>query len=77
MKKYQVRFLNEYNELKVRTFRLKNMLAKYKKGELDFKPDCSYELLHEQYIYMKQYLDVLKRRARIENIDIADKIIPE
>lgn len=77
MKEYQVRFLNEYNELKVRTFRLKNMLTKYKKGELDFKPDCSYELLHEQYIYMKQYLDVLKRRARIENIDIADKIIPE
>ena len=46
------------------------MLEKYRNGTLDFTPNCSYDLLHEQLIYMSSYLRVLKERARIENIEL-------
>ena len=46
------------------------MVIKYEAGTLDFTPNCSYDLLHEQLIYMSSYLRVLKERARIENIEL-------
>ena len=48
MKPYQERFINEYNELSERITKLVNLLKKYKNGELDFTPDCPYELLYAQ-----------------------------
>ena len=70
MKPYQERFINEYNELSGRITKLDNMLKKYKNGELDFEPDCPYELLYTQLIYMVNYLCVLEERAKIENIKL-------
>ena len=70
MEPYQERFIKEYNELHDRTVKLDNMLKKYKNGELDFKPDCPYELLYTQLIYMVNYLCVLEKRAGIENIKL-------
>ena len=70
MKPYQERFIKEYNELHNKTVKLDNMLKKYKNGELDFEPDCPYELLYTQLIYMVNYLCVLEKRAEIENIKL-------
>lgn len=60
----------EYYQLKIRKEKLEAMLEKYRNGTLDFTPNCSYDLLHEQLIYMSSYLRVLKERARIENIEL-------
>ncbi len=68
---YKDRFRAEYYELYIRIEKLQNMLDKYKAGTLDFTPNCSYEILHEQLIYMKLYRNVLIERAKIENIDIS------
>ena len=72
MKSWEERFVKEYFELKDRTEKLGNMLSAYLADELNFTPNCSYNLLHEQYVYMKNYLDVLKRRAIIECIDLKE-----
>ena len=72
MKSWEERFVKEYFELKDRTEKLGNMLSAYLADELNFKPSCSYNLLHEQYVYMKNYLDVLKRRAKVECIDLKE-----
>lgn len=60
----------EYYQLKIRKEKLEAMLEKYRNGTLDFTPNCSYDLLHEQLIYMNSYLRVLKERAKIENIEL-------
>ena len=70
MEPYQERFIKEYNELHDRTVKLDNMLKKYKNRELDFEPNCPYELLYTQLIYMVNYLCVLEKRAKIENIKL-------
>lgn len=70
MEPWKERFINEYNELSNRTDKLAKMLEKYQAGTLDFTPNCPYDLLHEQLVYMTQYLRVLNERARIEGIDI-------
>lgn len=67
---YKMRFLGEYWELRIRMIKLKSMLNKYKAGKLPFTPTCSYELLYEQYIYMKKYVDILIDRAELENVDL-------
>ena len=72
MKSWEERFVKEYFELKDRTEKLGNMLSAYLADELNFTQNCSYNLLHEQYVYMKNYLDVLKRRAIIECIDLKE-----
>ena len=73
MEPWKLRFINEYNELKVRTEKLGNMLSAYLADELNFAPNCDYNLLHEQYVYMKNYLNVLERRAMIECIDLKEE----
>ena len=67
---YKERFKGEYFQLKIRIGKLESMLKKYKAGTLNFTPSTSYELLFEQLVYMKNYLQVLKKRAEIENINI-------
>ena len=69
MEPWEERFINEYNELSNRADKLAKMLEKYQAGTLDFTPNCSYDLLHEQLVYMRQYLRVLRERAEIEKID--------
>ena len=67
---YKDRFIKEYKELSDRVNKLGSMLGKYLAGELEFVPDCSYNLLYEQYVYMINYLNVLERRVILEDIDI-------
>lgn len=67
---YKERFKAEYYQLKIRHERLAKMLKGYKQGTLNFKPNCSYELLHTQLVYMECYINVLEERAKIENIEL-------
>ena len=74
MEPWKERFINEYNELKDRTEKLAAMLEKYQSGTLDFTPNCSFNLLHEQLVYMTQYLRVLRERAQIEKLDVEGSV---
>ena len=67
---FKERFKAEYYQLKIRIEGLRTMLDKYKNGALNFTPNCSYELLFTQLIYMELYLDKLKERAKLENIEL-------
>ncbi len=60
----------EYYQLKIRRDGLKEMLKKYKEGTLEFTPNCDYDLLHTQLVYMEGYMVVLETRAEIENIKL-------
>ena len=60
----------EYYQLKIRLDGLKKMLKKYKEGTLEFTPNCDYDLLHTQLVYMEGYMVVLETRAEIENIKL-------
>lgn len=67
---FKDRFKAEYYQLDNRIAGLSNMLVKYQKGTLNFKPNCSYEILHTQLVYMEAYRYILEERARIENIEL-------
>ena len=67
---WQDRFKKEYAELKERYEKLHKMLIKYEAGTLDFKPNCSIELLKKQAKAMGEYLYILEVRAEIENISL-------
>ena len=60
----------EYYQLKIRRDGLKEMLKKYKEGTLEFTPNCDYDLLHTQLVYMEGYMVVWETRAEIENIKL-------
>lgn len=65
---YRDRFKAEYYQVKIRHDKLGETLKKYDKNELDFKPKCPYSLLLEQYRVMREYLNLLRWRADIEEI---------
>ena len=65
---YKERFKAEYYQLKLRIDKLHRMCVKYATGELDFEPACSFELLTEQELHMRNYLHCLEVRAEIEGI---------
>ena len=67
---FKDRFKAEYYQLKIRICKLDNMLLKYELGELDFEPNCSYDLLNGQLKAMRLYQSYLLERAEIENIEI-------
>ena len=67
---YDERFIAEYHQLKIRLAKLVLFLEKYKNGELDFTPKCSYDLLQGQRKAMELYLSFLDERAEIEKIDL-------
>ena len=48
--------------------RLNATIENYKKDTLEFKPDCSVEILEEQAKIMDDYLHILKVRAELEGI---------
>jgi len=70
---FKERFKAEYYQLVIRKEKLEAMLEKYKAGTLPFTPNCSYEILYEQVVYMKQYQRILEERARIENVDLKEE----
>ena len=67
---YVDRFIAEYRQLEIRRNGLYKMLKKYKKGELDFTPICSYDLLNGQLKSMDLYSEYLMERALIEGIEL-------
>ena len=67
---YDDRLKAEYYQLKIRLEGLYNMLRKYKDGELNFTPKCSYDLLYGQYKIMVVYLDYLEERAETEGVEL-------
>ena len=67
---FKDRFRAEYFQLSIRLSKLEKMLCEMKAGTLNFTPKCSYELLHEQAVYMRQYKRILEERAKIEGIDL-------
>lgn len=70
MEDYKARFISEYNELKQRTEKLNKLLQKYFYGELNFELNCAPALLRSQYNIMIEYLNILEKRAKIENIKL-------
>lgn len=67
---YQDRFKAEYYQLVNRSNKLRKMVRAYEKDELDFKPSCSLDLLTWQLKTMDEYIYILKRRAKIESIEL-------
>lgn len=65
---WQVRFKEEYHDLKNRQAKLHKMLVKFDAGTLDFKPICPVELLRQQEIVMNEYMRILEIRAQIEGV---------
>lgn len=73
-KDYKERFIAEYLQTKIRYEKLLNMINKWDNNELTFKPTCPRELYTYQLKAMKEYLDCLTIRAKIENIDILNNV---
>ena len=67
---YKERFKAEYYQTKIRYDKLHKMLIKAEAGTLDFKLNCSLELLTEQKRCMGMYLHALEVRAEIEGIEL-------
>lgn len=68
---YKERFKAEYMQLKIRYYGLNEMVKKWDKGELDFKPTCPREIYNSQLTAMSDYLNILEDRAKIENVDLS------
>lgn len=67
---YKDRFEAEYRQVVHRANKLRKMIRKYERGELDFEPDCPIDLLVWQLKVMDEYIYVLKRRSGYECIKL-------
>lgn len=67
---YQERMVGEFLELTVRLQKLQEFLTQYRENKLPFTPATSYDMMHEQFVHMKNYHTILTQRLQIENIDI-------
>ena len=67
---YKERFKAEYYQLSIRLDKLTAMIEKWDKNELNFNPTCPRELYDVQITAMKEYLNVLKQRAKLENVEL-------
>ena len=67
---YKQRFIAEYAQVVIRANKLADVINGYFNETLDFKPECSIWMLIEQYVIMKHYIEILQKRAEIENIDL-------
>lgn len=67
---WKERVQGEYLFIKSKTDNLKCMLENYANDALDFKPNCTFELLMSQYNAMMSYLNILEMRMHIEKIEI-------
>ena len=65
---FKDRMRAEYWQTKIRYDKLHDMLVKYESGMIDFRPNCSLDLLTRQSLFMHLYLKVLKIRAEIEGV---------
>ena len=69
---YKKRFKAEYDQLAIRYYGLKNMLAKWDDGTLSLKPTCPRSTYNMQIKAMTDYLAVLEARAVMEGIELSD-----
>lgn len=67
---YKSRFKAEYYQLHIRYEKLKAMLDKWDAGTLEFLPGCPRGMYSIQIFAMKEYLDILKARAVIEDVKL-------
>ena len=67
---FKERFKAEYYQLSLRLYSLTSMLIKWENNMIDFEPKCSKETLENQVIFMQGYIDILRLRAQIEEIDL-------
>lgn len=67
---YKDRFVAEYYQLVIRYKKLKAMLEKWDRNELDFTPTCNRGILNMQERIMADYIAVLESRAQIEKVEL-------
>ena len=67
---YKERFIAEYDQLVIRYKGLKNMLYKWDRDELDFKPTCPRSTYNLQIKAMEDYIAVLEVRAVMEGVEL-------
>lgn len=67
---YKNRFKAEYYQVYIRFVKLKAMIEKLDKDELDFEPTCPYSTYEMQIKAMRDYIAVLEARSVMENIDL-------
>ena len=70
MEEWKERFRKEYYELRERFQKLDRMISLYEKGQIEFQPKCSIDLLKRQRSVMWDYLSILEQRAKIEEINL-------
>ena len=62
---YKERFIAEYKQLVIRYKGLRNMLEKWDKDELNFKPTCPRSTYYMQIRAMEDYIAVLEALSLI------------
>lgn len=67
---YKERFKAEYQQVVIRYQKLKAMLAKWDKGELNFTPTCPRSTYNMQIRAMEDYIAVLEARAVMEKVEL-------
>lgn len=67
---YRERFIAEYKQLVIRYKGLRNMLDKWDRGELEFKPTCPRSTYNMQIKAMTDYIAILEARAVMEGISL-------
>lgn len=67
---YKERFKSEYQQVVIRYQKLKAMLEKWDKGELNFEPTCPRSTYNMQIKAMTDYIAVLEARAVMENVNL-------
>lgn len=65
---YRERFVAEYKQLVIRYKGLRNMLDKWDRDELNFKPTCPRSTYNMQIRAMEDYMTILEARAVMEGI---------
>lgn len=67
---YKERFIAEYEQLVIRYKGLKNMLDKWDRDELEFKPTCPRSTYNMQIKAMTDYIAVLEAKAVMEGVEL-------
>ncbi|MCI1211027.1 crAss001_48 related protein [Bifidobacterium tibiigranuli] len=70
MNDYKDRIVAEYFEVKERAAKLRSMLHRLERGEIEFEPASSFDLLSAQLRVMEAYESILAERARIQGIGL-------
>ena len=65
---YRARMAAEWAQVAIRLRQLQALLDAYREGKLDFEPTCPITLMREQALVMQEYVDILEKRAELEDI---------